>query len=116
MFNEEILSFARERAGEEGGDILPALCKVAGAELLSSLRQGVSPEEIREQFVSAAGVLALSMYIAVDDSRVSSFRAGNLSVSTVSGQADADSLRALAETMLASYLTDQGFAFLGVEG
>ena len=99
---------------------LTAMCQAAGSELEARLRDGVSAEEIEELFVSAAGVLALSMYIqlgAVDD--VSSFSAGNVSMSrksTGETAASAAALRAQAENMLIGYLKDRGFDFTGVRG
>ena len=60
----------------------------------------------------AAGMLALSMYIAASGSReVTAFKAGNLSVERARGESAADSLRRQAELLLGGYLEDQGFAF-----
>lgn len=68
----------------ESAGMLKAVCASAAAELESRLRKGVSSESIKELFVTAAGVLALSMYIelgGVATDRIGSFSAGNLSVS-----------------------------------
>ena len=60
----------------------------------------------------AAGMLALSMYIAASGSgEVTAFRAGNLSVERAGSESAADSLRKQAELLLSGYLEDQGFAF-----
>ena len=60
----------------------------------------------------AAGMLALSMYIAASGSgEVTAFKAGNLSVERRGGESAADSLRRQAELLLSGYMEDQGFAF-----
>ena len=60
----------------------------------------------------AAGMLALSMYIAVSGSgEVTAFKAGNLSVEMAGGESAADALRRQAELLLSGYMEDQGFAF-----
>lgn len=120
MFETEIYSFAEAGLGGEceKAETLNALCAAASAEIVARLRQGVEPESIKELFVTAAGVLALSMYIALGEGGSGwSFKAGNLAVSrSGSGYADADALRRQAEAMLAAYLVDQGFDFRSVEG
>ena len=65
----------------------------------------------------AAGMLALSMYIAASGSgEVTAFKAGNLSVETAGSESAADSLRRQAELLLSGYLEDQGFAFMCIDG
>ena len=60
----------------------------------------------------AAGMLALSMYIAASGSgEVTAFKAGNLSVEMAGGESAADALRRQAELLLSGYIEDQGFAF-----
>lgn len=123
-YTDEIYEKAVELLGGSVSDgkvaALRSMCEAAGAELLARLRSGVSAEEIKASFVMAAGVLALSMYTQLSgDEEVSSFSAGNLSVSkskSSGGGSSASALRAQAETMLASYLTGHGFEFLGVRG
>lgn len=95
------------------------LCRAAAGEIKQRLREGVGAGEIKELFVAAAGVLALSMYVAAGARpAVTSFKAGNLSVTCADGgePVSAAALRALAENMLASYLKDESFGFLGVRG
>lgn len=97
-----------------------AICAAAAGELERRLRDGVSAGELGETFVTAAGLLAISMYIEVYGAGedFSSFRAGNISVSKKAGGSaeSADSLRKKAEALLGEYLTDGGFAFMGVRG
>lgn len=116
MFDSEIYSFAQEALGQEGEQaLLEKLCAAASAQLLARLRSGTDPESIKELFVTAAGVLALSMYSALGQSGGAlSFRAGNLSVSRSGGES-AHSLRREAEAMIADYLADRGFEFRSVE-
>ena len=60
----------------------------------------------------AAGMLALSMYIAASGAgEVTAFKAGNLSVERAGGESAADALRRQAELLLSGYIEDQGFAF-----
>ena len=118
MFDTEIYSFAQSGLGGRGEqEILEKLCTAASSQLLARLRAGVEPESIKEHFVTAAGVLALSMYTAIGgDGENFSFRAGNLSVSRSGGESTADSLRKQAESIISAYLADRGFEFRSVEG
>jgi len=108
-----------------GGDaadraVLEKLCAAAASELESRLRAGVSSNGIGELFVTAAGVLALSMYVQVGGADgAKSVKAGNVTVSrrdAGNGAVSAASLRREAETMLSAYLCDRGFEFVGVRG
>lgn len=99
----------------EKTEALSALCGAASAELRARLREGVEVESIKPLFVAAAGVLALSMYIALGDEGSYSFRAGELSVSK-NGGVSASSLRQQAESILSAYLRDCGFDFRSVKG
>ena len=116
IYTEEIYSFAEQSLGGEPGNkqALSALCEAAAAELLGRLREGVDIESIKPLFVTAAGVLALSMYIAVGDEGVESFKAGNLSLSFGCKGASAHSLRTQAEAILSAYIADCGFEFRSV--
>ena len=118
--NKALSLMSSELTAESAG-ILKAVCASAAAELESRLRKGVSSEEIQELFVTAAGMLALSMYIELDGTPgdgVGSFSAGNLSVRLDGGavSASAANLRKYAEHMLAAYLDNGGFEFMGVRG
>ena len=91
---------------------METLCRAAAAQLLARLKKGVDREEIRSQFVMAAGMLALSMYIAASGAgEVTAFKAGNLSVEMAGSESAADALRRQAELLLSGYIEDQGFAF-----
>lgn len=116
--NNPILSLAARLAGEAADEtVLSALCDAAAAEIEARLKDGVSLNELGSTYVTAAGVLALSMYCAVGDpEHIRGFRAGDVSVELGDGAVSADKLRELAETMLAGSLRDRGFGFRGVRG
>lgn len=123
--NQDIESKAREMLaasplGNEG-KALRSACQTAAAELESKLRSGVNSSDIEELFVSAAAVLALSLYLELRDipnDKIDSFKAGELSVSLRDGTKTgcAQSLRMRAESMLSAYLDCGGFGFKGVVG
>ena len=105
-----------------GEDVLGAVCEAAAMELKAKLRSGVSAESMGETFVTAAGILAIALYMELNDASaggIDSFSAGNLSVKLGENggiKASAASLRQTAENMLSAYLRDSGFCFLGVDG
>lgn len=123
--NQDIESKAREMLaasplGNEG-KALRSACQTAAAELESKLRSGVNSSDIEELFVSAAAVLALSLYLELRDipnDKIDSFKAGELSVSLRDGTktGSAQSLKMRAESMLSAYLECGGFEFKGVVG
>lgn len=100
---------------EEKGETLASLCEAASSELVARLKEGVEPESIKPLFVTAAGVLALSMYIALGDKGETGFKAGDISVSFGGRAASAHALRTQAEAILAAHLRDRGFEFRSVE-
>ena len=120
IYAREIFDFASEMcAGELSETVMMTLCRAAAGELRQRLREGVGAGEIKELFVAAAGILALSMYAAAGARpAMTSFKAGNLSVTCADGgeTVSAPALRRLAESMLSSYIRDEGFGFMGVRG
>ncbi len=113
----EILNFASSVSGESAdSELLCTLCAAAAAELETRLRDGCSSGDLGARFTVAAGVLARSMYCALEKpERLRSFRAGEVSAE-YDGVTDPDTLRAIAEDLLAGYLRDRGFGFAGVRG
>jgi len=97
---------------------LTAVCAAAQAALAARLREGVTQESLGETFTTACGLLAIAMYMELGDAAgdVSSFRAGNISVTRRRGGSSAARLRARAEELLSDWLEDRGFAFQGVDG
>ncbi len=120
IYVREIFDFASELCDEALPETaMITLCSAAEGELRRKLRDGVRVADIKELFVAAAGVLALSMYMAAGaKSAVTSFKAGNLAVNCAGDglTVSAPALRAQAESMLSSYLRDEGFGFMGVRG
>lgn len=123
--NQDVESKAREMLGysplAESGRVLRSVCDSAAAELESRLRAGVKSSDIEELFVSAAGVLAISLYLELEyipDEEIDSFTAGDLSVKLREGTKaqSAATLRKRAESMLSAYLDCGGFEFTGVAG
>lgn len=114
--NSEIFSYAERLAGENADQaLLTALCAAAEAELRVRLREGVSADELGTTFHIAAGVLAVSMYCAMEHpERIRDFKAGSVSVHYGGAEGTPESLRAAAEALLSAYLTDRGFDFRGV--
>ena len=113
-----ILHFAEHLAGENADEVvLAAMCDAAAAEIEARLKEGVSLADLGSTYVTAAGVLALSMYCAVSDpERLRSFRAGDVSAEYDSTEASAEQLRSVAEGLLAGSLRERGFGFRGVRG
>lgn len=123
--NQDIESKAREMLAASPlgnkGKALRSACQTAALELESKLRAGVNSSDIEELFVSAAAVLALSLYLeltGITNDKIDSFKAGELSVSLRDGTktGSVQSLRMRAESMLSAYLDCGGFEFKGVVG
>lgn len=94
------------------------MCLAAYAELQKRLRQDVDEAEIHEQFVRAAAVLGISLFIGLDCPGIDSFSAGNVTLKkrgAGSMRDAASSMRNQAELMLAGYLKDGAFCFGAVK-
>ena len=100
----ELLTGQLDDAGRER---LRLLCTVAAGMLSRQLREETAPEDIREEFVAAASLLAFSRWSRGED--IQEFRAGDLTVKT--GKTEDFKGEALA--LLGPYLKPD-FAFLGV--
>lgn len=118
--NIDIFAKAKELAPEIGAEscaLLSALCTAADVELKSRLKSGVELSEIEELFVTAAAMLALSMFTESSvQERMTEFTAGSLTVGLESENTSAASLRRQAENMLRCYIESDDFAFTGVAG
>ena len=111
------LSMLGSNVPDEDAQMLRTVCTAAAAELEGRLRRGVSSDDMTELFTTAAGMLAIFMYMELGSAHsggVSGFTAGRLSVQL--GGASAAALRKSAETMLGAYLDTGGFEFMGVQG
>ena len=94
--------------------LLNVLCQGANNALASRLREGLTPEDCKADFIAAASLFALSaLSVADEQSAVEMFQAGDLSIRRRGGDAASNCLRNQAELMIAPYLKDY-FAFMGV--
>ena len=96
--------------------VLGALCTAATASLNARLREGLTAEDCKADFIAAASLLALATMAGIsDDVPVEQISVGDFTVRNGSHSHDAASncLRAQAELMITPYLKDR-FSFVGV--
>ncbi len=102
-------------AGDENA--LRQMCELAQSELRGRLRAAVTAEDCEPAFRLGAAWLALAGLCAGE--RVESLSAGGLTVRQVGGKTPLErsmGLRQQGERVMAPYLEDREFAFLGVRG
>lgn len=94
-------------------ELLKLLCGAAVQGLEGRLKEGLTAESCKADFVAAASLYALSALNETGE-RVEEFRAGDLTIRQ-GGGSDAASrcLRRQAEMMISPYL-ESGFLFMGV--
>ena len=112
---EQIYAQALLMAGklsQEQDALLRTLCRVTKASLEGRLRSGLTPEDMRSDFVAAGSLLALAA-LSESDSGPERFTAGELTIQRGASSAAARCLRGQAELMMMPYVRDS-FAFLGV--
>ena len=114
---EQIYAQALLLAGEleqRQMDLLKILCRGANNSLAGRLREGLTPQDCKADFIAAASLFALSaLATANEESAVEMFQAGDLSIRRRSTDAASNCLRNQAELMIAPYLKDR-FSFMGV--
>ena len=114
---EQVFAQAALLAGELEDDqkhMLDALCGASTARLSARLREGLTPEDLKADFVAAASLFALAALNEVTtDGRVEQIAAGDLTVRREGGDAASRCLYNQAELIIAPYLKDW-FTFLGV--
>ena len=96
--------------------VLGVLCTVTTASLNARLRDGLTADDCKADFVASASLLALAAMAGIsEDVPVEQISVGDFSVKKGSKTYDAASncLRAQAELMIAPYLKDN-FSFMGV--
>ena len=117
ILNEQVYAQALLLAGEleqKQMALLRVLCQGANNALASRLRDGLTPEDCKADFVAAASLFALAaLESALEGSVGEEFRAGDLTVKRSGGSAASNCLFNQAELVIAPYLEDR-FAFLGV--
>lgn len=108
MYARALLMAGEPDAGER--ELLRLLCEAVFASLAARLREGMMPEDCREEFVTAAAMEAAAELKSLG--AVAEFRAGDLTVKTGDDGSPA-TLRHRAEQLMAPYLKDR-FLFVGV--
>ena len=101
---------------EHQTQVLGALCTAATASLQTRLRDGLTAEDCKADFIAAASLLALAAMNSVsNEDQTEQITVADFTVRKSKGSSDAASncLRAQAELMIAPYLKDR-FAFQGV--
>ena len=115
--NEQVFAQAALLAGqldERESELLGALCTATTVSLAARLREGLSAEDCRADFIAAASLFALAALDGMDDlQQVQQFRIGDVTLTPGSRDAAAKCLRNQAELMIAPYLKDR-FCFRGV--
>lgn len=114
---EQIFAHALVLAGElepRQEALLKVLCRSAENALSMRLRQGLTPEDCKADFISAAGLYALSAVSGMDGmDRLEQITAGDITLKRAGGDVASNCLRYQAELMIAPYLAS-GFTFRGV--
>ena len=101
---------------ERQSQLLQVLCSAASASLEARLREGITPEDCKADFVAAASLYALASLEDVEETvQVEEFKAGDLTVRQNRERRDAASncLQRQADMMILPYLKDR-FSFMGV--
>ena len=93
--------------------LLQALCTGTTRILTARLREGLTPEDCKADFIAAASLMALADLGSIDGENVEQITAGDFTVRKGSRDAASHCLRALAELMIAPYLKDR-FVFGGI--
>lgn len=90
------------------------MCDAAYEEMFKRLKNDVDFEAIREKFIRASALLALSMCMGIETEETESFSVGSVSVKKTAAadrRKSAEALRKQAEMMLAGLLEDESFGF-----
>lgn len=115
---ERIVDLAKTlgQVADEDEAALRVLCALAEEELSRRLRPGVTAQDCEAAFSVGAAWLALAGLCAGE--REESVTAGGLSIkrSGASGPERSAELRRQCERVMAPYLRDEAFFFLGVRG
>lgn len=114
---EQIFTHALVLAGElepRQEALLKVLCRSAENALSARLRQGLTAEDCKADFISAASLYALAAMSGMDEmDRLEQITAGDITLKRGGSDAAANCLRYQAELMIAPYLGGN-FTFRGV--
>lgn len=110
---EQIVLLARQLgAPERKENLLELVCQAAEQELSGQLKPGLTPEDCGGLFPLAAAWMALdTLEAGGGDGGVTSFTAGEVTIRREPGDT-----RRRARELLAPYLMEEGFGFMGVRG
>lgn len=101
-------------APEKQLPLLEMLCRSAENSLRGKLRDGVSPEDCKADFVASASLYALAAMSELDEvAQLDQVKLGDLTLRRESPDAAACCLRYQADMMMQPYVKDT-FAFMGV--
>ena len=101
---------------EQQNKLLQMLCSAACGSLTARLRDGITPEDCKADFIAAASLYALASLGSVEETvNVEEFKAGDMTVRQSKSGRDAASscLQRQADMMILPYLKDR-FSFMGV--
>jgi hypothetical protein len=116
---DQVLAHALLLAGElteRQQMVLEALCSAATSSLNARLRDGLTAEDCKADFIASASLLALAALAGVSEEvPVEQIAVGDFSVKKgkLTHDAASNCLRAQAELMMTPYLKDK-FSFMGV--
>lgn len=117
MLTEQVFAQAQVLAGELDERqyyLLRTLCYGTASALAARLREGLTPEDCKADFLAAASLFALASLSSVTDAeQLEQVDIGDMALRRRSGDAASNCLRNQAELIIAPYLRD-GFAFVGV--
>lgn len=118
---ETILEYAMGMGAVEEGQepLLEALCATEEAELLGKLREGVTPHDCNAAFPLAAACLARAALCAAQCAQdfPKSWSAGAVRITASPSDQERNAcLRKQAYQLMAPYIKDDHFCFLGVQG
>ena len=117
MITEQIYTQALLLAGDipdAQKRMLQILCQGAASALGARLREGLTAEDCKADFIAAASLFALASLNSVDETRnLELFQAGDMPLRRGKWDAASNCLRNQAGLMIAPYLKDS-FSFRGV--
>ena len=94
--------------------MLEVFCRSAENSLRQKLREGITPEDCKADFIAAASLLALAALSETDDlAQVEQISAADMTLRRGSPDSAACCLRYQAELIMKPYLQDK-FVFVGV--
>lgn len=114
---EQVFAQAALLAGQmdaQQSALLDALCTAATVSLSTRLRDGLTPEDCKADFIAAASLFALAALNGAKDlGKPEQFSAGDLTVRFSHEDAASRCLYHQAELVIAPYMQDR-FSFMGV--